>query len=146
MADWKQLVSLNPDDRDEIFCKKLSVIPIHNLPAEISKFETYTKYLPLLKFHRATLRRPEMNVKLVYNDKYGWHISSCLKSISDTSEEKCTCEKDVLNPKKFLLEIETDFRLKQNWVKKFIRNGKRCKICKHYKVDFEMISSDPSGL
>lgn len=141
MTDWKELISLNPDDENKVFFKKLSFIPQHKLPAEIAKFERYAKFLPLLKFHRAILRRPEMNVRLMYNDKYGFHSSSCLMSIPDLDEQACTCEKAIENPKKFLLQIETDFRFRNELFKEYFGKGKRCKICKHYKVEFELVPS-----
>lgn len=119
---------LLPDDPPEIFYEKLT--HESHLEENVQRFEKYEQYCKLLKFFEAASKRPEMNIRLVYNDRYGWHISSCFKSVDveDANKEPCTCQEDIANPDIFFLNIQRE-------VKKLLR----CKVCKHFTVDWENI-------
>ena len=117
---------LLPDDPPGIFYEKL--IHEKQLERDQQRFEKYQLYHKLLKFYQATLRRPEMNIRLVYNDRYGWHISSCFKSveIEEANKYPCTCQEDIANPDIFFLKVQRE-------VEKLLR----CKVCKHFAIDWE---------
>lgn len=129
MSIKSELIHLSPDDEPNLFYEKLAYIPEERLSGEILRFENYTWYATLLKFHQAALRRSDVNVRLTYNNRYGWHISSCLRSLPDAKDvyrDKCTCEQDISRPDTFFYVMQRDQIF-------------RCKLCKRYVPDWEEI-------
>lgn len=123
---WTDLIYLGPDDESSLFYKKLLFTQENKLTKDIERFEKYKKYLNLLKFHQATLRRPEQNVRLTYNNKYGWHTSSCIKSLpeEERSNHPCTCEEDFSCPDCFFYRTQKEYIF-------------RCKLCRKYFPPWE---------
>lgn len=128
MTDLRKLITLSPDDDSETFYKKLLHLSQDQIAKQIQRFEKYAKYYNVLKFHQAALQRSDLNVGIKYNYRYGWHISSCIRSLPDAPKpfvdnEICQCDTHIANPDKYfeLLRIES---------------MSRCKICKHPTPDF----------
>lgn len=132
------LIQLHPDDEPDIFYRKLSILPETTIAKEVQRFEKYAWYAKLLKFQLAVLRRPQLNVRLVYNDRYGWHTSSCIRSLRDEQKyinlDKCTCEEDLSRPKKFFEKVEDEIIV-------------RCKLCKRFIPEWEQVApmTDPEA-
>lgn len=123
---WTDLIHLNPDDDSSTFYKKMLCIQANKLEKDIERFEKYEKYLNLLKFHQATLKRPEQNIRLTYNNKYGWHTSSCVKSLPEKRyKHPCTCEEDFTCSDCFFYRVEKE------------KSIYRCKLCKMYFPSWE---------
>lgn len=125
------LISLSPDDEPAVFYQKLTCISEKKLEEELERFKRYARYTKLLKFQVYALRRPEMNVQLTYNNKYGWHSSSCIRSLADEEKyvklDKCTCEADFDNPKDFFDRINHEIMF-------------RCKLCKRHIPEWEEVA------
>lgn len=128
MDSWTKLIRLSPDDDDETFFKKLAYLPEGKVEHNVRRFEKYAKYMKLLKCHLAMMRRPDFNVRLVHNVKYGWHLSSCIRSLPDEEKyiarDKCTCEEDILKPEDFFYRVQKGIYF-------------RCKLCKRYVPEWE---------
>lgn len=119
--DWFEL---HPQDDPNIFYRKLSCMSKSNLNANLKKFHRYETYCNVLKFHSVACDRPETNVRVTYNDKNGWHLSCCLKSIprEDFDRDVCSCEEDIAHPQRFFHKLERD-------------QMHRCKLCKRFTPD-----------
>ena len=134
MFSVTELVSLSPDDKPAIFYQKLPYLSENNIENEIQRFEKYAKYAAILKFHLAVQRRPELNIRVTYNDR-DFHISSCLNSLSNAAdkviEEECNCAENFEKPLQFLFSIETNLLF-------------RCHLCKRYFPDSEAFVCDKS--
>lgn len=122
------LIHLSPDDEPETFFKKLGYISESKLIEEVERFKKYDWYPKLLKFHLVTLQQPEWNIRLAYNDEYGWHATSCVRSLPEEKQminlSKCTCEEDFNNPKDFFNKVKYEMVY-------------RCKVCKRYIPEWE---------
>ena len=128
------LINLLPDDAPKIFYEKMIRLSESRLRDEILKFEHYEYYARLLRFQEALLNQPDANIRIVYNDKNGIHLSSCDKSICkiilpDQAEGKilCTCDEDLKDPTKFFWKMHRDMLF-------------RCRLCKRYSPDWEDIT------
>lgn len=125
------LIYVCPDDDPETFFKKLHHLSENVMVQTIQRFEKYDRCAKLLKFHLAALQQPELNVRLVYNDKYGWHVSSCIRSLPEEGQiinlSECSCEADFDRPKAYFAKI-----------KKYEELICRCKLCKRYIPVWEM--------
>ena len=104
------LIALLPDDKPDIFYQKMICLPESRLNEEVLKFERYEKYAKILRFHESLLKRPDVNVRVLHNDRNGIHLSCCDKSISNISENiiLCTCEQDFNNIDTFFWGIKRD--------------------------------------
>ena len=125
MFPLTKIISLSPDDEPVIFYKKILYLSKDKLDQEILRFEKYANYAKILTFHLELQRRPELNLQVKYSDRYGFHISSCIKSLIDGIkpdkffDDECTCENDFDKPEYFLRLVKEDYKV-------------RCKLCKHY--------------
>lgn len=116
----------DPEDDPNIFYRKLSFMSKRHLNANLQKFYQYETYCNILKFHLAACERPETNVRVIYNDINGWHLSCCLKSIPIYHEcyDACSCKEDIANPQQFFHKLERDLLY-------------RCKLCKRFDPEWE---------
>lgn len=125
------LIQLQPDDDPDTFYRKLSLLPESRVVKEVQRFERYARYAKLLKFQQVALRRSPLNIRLTYNDRYGWHTSSCIRSLRDEQKysilDKCTCEEDLNRPKKFFEKVEDEI-------------DTRCKLCKRHIPEWEEVA------
>lgn len=125
------LIQLHPDDDPDIFYRKLRLLPENRIVKEVQRFEKYARFAKLLKFQQVALRRSQLNVRLTYNDRYGWHTSSCIRSLRDEEKyvtlDKCTCEEDLNRPKKFFEKVEDEIAV-------------RCKVCKRHMAEWEEVA------
>lgn len=111
--DWFQL---HPEDDPNTFYRKLACMPERHLNENLKRFHRYETYCNVIKFHLTASKKPETNVRVTHNDKNGWHLSCCLKSVPIYQEgEICSCEEDISNPQHFFSKLE---------------NEHRCKLCK----------------
>lgn len=125
-------IHLSPDDAPDLFYRKLLHLPPHKLAEEITRFQKYAKYWKILHFQQATFRQPALNIRMTYNRRYGWHISTCIKSAPEQNVKGkvCTCETDITTPTFFLYRIDVESR----------RVSKdRCKLCKVYDPRFPKV-------
>lgn len=124
------MIQLLPDDDPQTFYQKLSILPESSLAKQVQRFEKYARYAQLLKFHQVALRRSALNIRLAYNDRYGWHTSACLRSLRDEDKyvhlDKCTCEEDLSKPNDFFDRVEHEMTI-------------RCKLCKRYIPEWEEV-------
>lgn len=126
MTEWQKLINLSPEDDSETFYKKLPLLSEGRVAKEVQRFEKYATYYKILKFHLAALHRPDANIKIKYNYRYGWHLSSCIRSLPDSPyirSDPCNCEEEIADPEEFFYSLARDYVL-------------RCKICKHNGPDF----------
>lgn len=118
----------DPEDDPAIFYRKLSCMSKRHLNFNLQKFYQYETYCNILKFQLAACERPETNVRVIYNDTTGWHLSCCLKSIpiyrEDYDREACSCKDDISNPQQFFHKLERD-------------HLNRCKLCKRFDPEWE---------
>lgn len=130
--DW---IKLSPDDDPELFYKKLSYLSKDRVKGYVKQFKKYAKYWTLLRFQQEVLRRPTLNVSITYNKRYGWHISSCLRSLprENTGRNVCTCKKDFTQP--FLYFYKVTREVKQPF-------KDRCTVCKGYDPRFPQIQKE----
>lgn len=126
------LIKLFPDDEPGTFYRKLLILPQSQVSKVVQKFEKYARYAKLLQFHLTVLQRPALHVRLTYNDRYGWHTSSCIRSLRYEERfihlDRCTCEDDLANPKEFLDRVEKEILI-------------RCKVCKRYIPEWEEVAA-----
>lgn len=112
LGDWFEL---HPEEDPNIFYRKLSCMSERHLNINFYKFQQYSTYFNVLNFHLTACKKPETNVRVTYNDKNGWHLSCCLKSVPIYHEGLvCSCREDIANPQKFFSKLENN----------------RCKLCK----------------
>lgn len=130
MVDAAECIQLSPNDDPELFYKKLLYLPEHKLEETVKRFKKYAKYWMLLNFHQDVLRRPTLNVRLTYNKRYGWHISSCLKSLPNAGKDVCTCQTDFARPYFYFYKMERETR-------QYFKD--RCTVCKFYNSQFPQV-------
>lgn len=126
------LIQLLPDDQPDNFFKKLRLLPENHVSTTLQRFEKYARYSKMLQFHLAALRRPSLHVWLTFNDRFGWHTSSCIRSLRDEerfiNRDKCTCEEDLANPNEFFDRVVKEILI-------------RCKICKRFIPEWEEVAA-----
>lgn len=133
------LIQLFPDDNPDIFYKKLRLLPESQVSTILQRFEKYARYAKMLQFHLTALRRPSLHIRLTFNDRFGWHTSSCIRSLRDEerfiNRDKCTCEEDLANPSEFFDRVEKEILI-------------RCKICKRHVPEWEEVAAikDPRAI
>ena len=126
-----ELITLLPEDTPQIFHQKMIRLSEARLREEILRFEGYEKFAKILRFHQALLKRPDVNIRVLYNDTNGFHLSSCDKCVSNTI---------LPNEKKILCTCDDDFNNVENFFRKVLRDTfYRCKLCKRYTPDWEVI-------
>lgn len=132
----EQLLRLLPDDEPELFYKKLLHMSNETLERELKRFEEMTKYTNIINAHLRLNRRPEYNVKLVYNKK-GWHLTSCedsnpdYKIIPGDPPVLCTCSTDIKDPEKYFDKLEREIFM-------------RCSLCKQSVPEWETNFLNPT--
>lgn len=129
------LIELSPDDDPELFYKKLLYLPEDKVKENVIRFKKYAKYWTLLNFQKDVLRRPTLNVRITYNKRYGWHISSCLKSLphQEVGRNVCTCKKDFTQPFLYFFKVQRE-------VKQYFKD--RCTVCKGYDPQFPRVENE----
>lgn len=131
MTDWVKLINVSPDDDSETFFKKLFFLSEAQVAKSVQRFEKYVNFFRVLRFHQAALQQSDLNITIKYNYRYGWHISSCIKSLPDeyNIHVSCTCDADIADPDKFFYNL-TRYSLF------------RCKLCKSFIPEYRESSDN----
>lgn len=131
MTDWLKLINVSPDDDSETFFKKLTFLSEAQVAKSVQRFEKYAMYYRVLRFHKVALQQSDLNIRIKYNYRYGWHLSSCIKSLPDeyNIRVQCTCDADIADPDTFFYTLTRDSLL-------------RCKLCKNFIPDYAESSDD----
>ncbi|KMQ82869.1 dna polymerase i [Lasius niger] len=108
-------IYLSPDEPNHVFYKKLTALSPEGLRSQLDRFARYAELADVVRFQNAAFEHRSYNISITYNEKYGFHTTSCPWSNPALTEEMarvifchCNCRRDIQFPDRFFERVRRE--------------------------------------